>query len=482
MLLVSYIILVQLFHDNYFMCILLLLPLRCFPHTGDREYALQCHGAGFAIIDITDPANTFRVQFVPMEGGGKWRDVATHFDTTTNKTFAYVGSQGTQGGGSNPNLFVFDLSHLSGDINAPNEENSNPIQETTGWRNIGFTDLTHTLNVARGLLFLNTARSSAGGCRVYDLTSDPWNPSFLFQTGTSSGRDCHDSFVRENINGKDILFTSDGGGRRERIYDITNVNATTNTVPPEIGTGTTSISGIYAHECWLSKDNRYLFQFDEFNVADIIVHDVSDLANPVIITRFQYSEQGENSGSITHNGQVRGNYLYAAYYEAGLRVFDISNPYLPVEVGKVETYRDPDGDGSYIDSVSGSYLGAWNTYPYLPSGNILVSDMLEGLYIVRADAPYDAPVAPTVAAQRDASDNVSLNWNAVQNVRGYSVERSLDGGVMYSVIAEHLVGNSYVDSSVGPADVFYKINAINGEGVGTSAAVAPVTAVSRSSN
>ena len=119
--------------------------------TGDREYALQCHGEGLAIIDVTDPANTFRVQLIPMGGGGIWRDVATHFDETSGKTFAYVGAQGTQGGG-NPDLYVIDLSPLSGDANSPNGENSNPIPAgTAGYQNLGFTGLTHTINVARGL-------------------------------------------------------------------------------------------------------------------------------------------------------------------------------------------------------------------------------------------------------------------------------------------------------------------------------------------
>mmetsp|Transcript_19406 Transcript_19406/g.46573 ORF Transcript_19406/g.46573 Transcript_19406/m.46573 type:complete len:88 (-) Transcript_19406:126-389(-) len=35
---------------------------------------------------------------------------------------------------------------------------------------------------------------------------------------------------------------------------------------------------------------------------------------------------------------------YMAYYDADLRVFDVSTPLLPVEVGKVETRRDPDCD------------------------------------------------------------------------------------------------------------------------------------------
>ena len=86
-----------------------------------------------------------------MGGGGIWRDVATHFDQTSGKTFAYVGAQGTQGGG-NPDLYVIDLSPLSGDVNSPNGENSNPIPAgTAGYQNLGFTGLTHTINVARGL-------------------------------------------------------------------------------------------------------------------------------------------------------------------------------------------------------------------------------------------------------------------------------------------------------------------------------------------
>ena len=62
-----------------------------------------------------------------MEGGGYWRDAATHVDNVTGKAYAYVGAQGTQGGGNNPNLFVFDLSYLSGEINNPNGVDSNPI-------------------------------------------------------------------------------------------------------------------------------------------------------------------------------------------------------------------------------------------------------------------------------------------------------------------------------------------------------------------
>ncbi|KAL7543319.1 hypothetical protein ACHAXR_012646 [Thalassiosira sp. AJA248-18] len=439
--------------------------------TDDREYALQCHGEGLNIIDVTDATSPVRVQHIPMGGGGIWRDVATHADSTSGKTFAYVGAQGTQGGGT-PALYVVDLSYLSGNISEPHAAEENPIPEFDGSggykRLVGYDDYGHTINVARGLLFMNDHRSSIG-CRIYDLTADPWSPAFLFSI-SGIGKDCHDSYVREDIDGRDILFVSDGSGRKESIYDITDVDATTNQAPAAIGT-TAQLSGIYAHESWLSEDNRYLFEFDENNSADCIVYDVSDLTSPVRITTFQYSEE-DTTNALPHNGEVRGKYLFVAYYEAGLRVFDISNPFLPVEVGKVETYRDPVGDGTYTRSISGrgSTDGAWNTYPFLPSGNILVNDSSEGLFVVKADAPYEAPSAVQLAAQRDGLDDVTLTWDDVTNARGYSVERSFDGSA-YTMIAEHLVSSTYSDSSSRFQDAWYKVNAVNGEGVSTSSVV-----------
>ena len=53
---------------------------------GSREYALQSNSFGLHIIDVTDPAVPFRVQFIDMSGGvsppkGRiWRDADIHQD------------------------------------------------------------------------------------------------------------------------------------------------------------------------------------------------------------------------------------------------------------------------------------------------------------------------------------------------------------------------------------------------------------------
>src|SRR4029450_1996660 len=110
------------------------------------------------------------------------------------------------------------------------------------------------------------------------------------------------------------------------------------------------------------------------------------------------------------NGQVRGNYLLAAYYEAGFRVVDISNPVNPVEVGKYETWRDPDGDGTFNAAVTGVYNGAWSVYGQLLSGNALVSDMKSGTFIVHVN-PVPPPAAATGLSATPGNAQISLQWN-----------------------------------------------------------------------
>lgn len=46
---------------------------------GDREYALQCNSVGLNILDVTT-TTIVKVQTIPMSGGIRWRDVATHQD------------------------------------------------------------------------------------------------------------------------------------------------------------------------------------------------------------------------------------------------------------------------------------------------------------------------------------------------------------------------------------------------------------------
>ncbi len=330
--------------------------------------------------------------------------------------------------------------------------------------NIG---LGHTVNAAGGFLFLHSAKQNTG-CRVYDL-SNPMSPNRIF-SHRGNGKECHDSVLVENVNVdgqmKTLWIVSEGSGMRETIFDFTDVKRTLS-APPVISK-TPIQNGIYAHSSVVST-GRFLFQMDENNLGDIYVYDISNVSQPKLINVFQYAEE-RNSNAMPHNGHIRGGYLYVAYYEAGYLTFDISNPYDIAEVGRVETFRDPQQTGTNTREIRGRYGGAWNSYVGLSSGNMLVSDTFSGLFIVKANSPYSKPNAPNLSAERNDNNAVTLTWNAVSNVRAYSVERRVEGQ-SFIVIAEFLTTTSYFDDSVRDQNASYKVKALNGEGEGVSAIV-----------
>lgn len=465
---------------------------------GSREYALLTSSWGLDIIDVTNPSDMFGVQSIPMSGGFLWRDAVTHTDAASGKVYAYVAAQDLDNKKAS-NLFAIDLSRLSGDINDPNGEDSNPIPSgANGFVDLGesgkqaycydqltsFTlssssvsnlfylimhkGLGHTINAAGGFLFLNSANQKKG-CRVYDL-SNPMSPNFIF-SHDGNGRQCHDSVIVENVNVdgqmRTLWIVSEGSGMKETILDFTDVKRTLS-APPVIST-TPFENGIYAHSSVVSEDKRFLFQMDENKSGDIYVYDISNVLKPKLINIFQYAEES-TSNAMPHNGHIKGGFLYVAYYEAGYLAFDISNPYDIAEVGRIETYRDPQQTGTNVGQIRGKYMGAWNAYIGLSSGNMLVSDTVSGLYVVKANAPYSKPNAPVVSAERNANNAVTLTWNAAPNARAYSVERRVEGQ-SFIVVTEFLTTTSYFDDSVRNQNVSYRVKALNGEGESVSAVV-----------
>jgi len=105
-----------------------------------------------------------------------------------------------------------------------------------------------------------------------------------------------------------------------------------------------------------------------------LIWDVQDLDNPFYIGDFSSS-----IAATDHNMYVKGNYVYQANYRGGLRVLDltdVANANLS-EVGYFDTYPENNNNG---------YNGAWSNYPYFPSGNIIISTIDRGLFIVKASA------------------------------------------------------------------------------------------------
>ena len=133
----------------------------------------------------------------------------------------------------------------------------------------------------------------------------------------------------------------------------------------------------YAHQGWLTEDQKFFFLDDEGDElagtvprTRTLVWDVSRLDEPVLVTEFLGT-----TSATDHNLYIRGRYMYQSNYVAGLRVIDVADPAHPRETGYLDTVP-------YGENAPG-YAGSWSNYPYFPSGTIVVTSGREGLFVVR---------------------------------------------------------------------------------------------------
>ena len=168
--------------------------------------------------------------------------------------------------------------------------------------------------------------------------------------------------------GREVCFSSNEN--HIEIADVTNISATTtisSTSYPNAG---------FAHQGWLTEDHRYFVLGDELDELDFSVptrthvFDILDLDAPVYVFAYEAA-----TASIDHNLYILGNRIFQANYTSGVRVLeigDLSNSEI-TEIAFLDSF--PDSDAVDFD-------GLWSVYPYLPSGNIIASDVSNGLFIL----------------------------------------------------------------------------------------------------
>ena len=321
----------------------------------DREYALMGMQNGTAFVDVTDPGEPVFLGRLPTQTVESiWRDVKVYQD------HAYIvadvaGAHGMQ---------VFDLTRLRG-VTAPQD-----------WLpDVVYGDFQNAHNLAineeTGFAYAVGTNTCGGGLHMIDL-GEPGNP--MFAGCHVVAPDTHDSQCvvyagpDGNFAGREICINSNED--HVGIADVTNKAA-----PVTISQSTYPQLG-FVHQAWLTEDHRYLFVGDELDEADFgvptrtHVFDVSNLASPVYL----YPYEAETA-SIDHNLYVLGNRVYQANYSAGLRVLEFG------DLANREV-----SEAAFFDTVPagdvGDFDGAWSVYPYLPSESILVSDGINGLFVL----------------------------------------------------------------------------------------------------
>jgi len=361
-----------------------------------NEYGIIGATDGVYFINVTNPASPVQCDYVPgVHTACIWREIKTY------KNYVYMVSDD---GGVQPNSFMIaDLSYLPDSVHVVH--NGTSIFERC-----------HTIYVDGQYLYggsVTRSNNSYMSMAVYDLEPNPAYPDFLraLDQDYPIPSTVHDMFVRN-----DTVYAS-GGFDGLHIFKFNGQSPF-----QQLGTLTQYPEQGYNHSSFLTPDGNTLIFMDEVpSGLGVKALDVSNLQNLSVPTTNVFRS---TAGCTPHNPYIMGaNRLIAAYYQDGLQIFDISNPANVVRTG----YFDTDTLNGVQNNYPDPYHGCWGAYTDLPSGNVLASDMQNGLYI------FDVTNALSVPVPQPQLNSLSAYPNPFNH--DFSVSIGLDKGqnVTYEV-------------------------------------------------
>ncbi|GEM_PF-713640 len=390
----------------------------------NREYALIGLRNGTAVVDVTDPENPFEIGSV-AGNITTWRDVKVYqfFKGGRWNAYAYVTADNTSQG-----IQIIDLTGLPERISL-----AATFRGISSAHNIymGNTDYASGVSLPGMTAYAAILGSNLnrGAFRIFDLsnpiapvevTAPPAGTGYVHDATSLVISDERTQFCAEGHNPCEVYI--DYNEDTIDLWDVTDKFA-----PVRISTTGYNRSA-YTHSGWGTENTRFVFIQDELDEQDFNLNttlrtlDISDLSNPVLSNVWTGPTQ-----AIDHNGFVKGNRYYMSNYRRGLTILDITDPNTPVELAFFDTFPSPSAN-------SARFNGAWGTYPYLPSGTILVSDIEGGLFLLRENSDVEGDplsfalqIEPNQTLQQGQTANVLVTVHRGNTpVAGKSIAFSID--------------------------------------------------------
>jgi len=377
---------------------------------GTNEYALvgltggTGNNAACAIVDITTATNPV-LKFTIPGPNSIWREIRTWGN------YAYITTEASD---NTFGITIANLSYLPDSV--PTK------QFTLG----GVISNVHALQIDAGFLYLYGANNnlSNGGALILNL-ADPWNPTYA---GAYNTRYIHDGFVKNNKMYAGEIFSG-----QFSIVDVTN-----KMTPVVINSQLTPNQ--FTHNTWLSSNGNILYTTDEVTDATVSAYDISDNTNIKFLDSYK---RIISDGAIPHNTYVLNNqavtgfatdFVLTSYYNEGVTIVDAARPANLVEVGNYDT-----------NNLSGSsYDGTWGVYGFLPSGNLILSDMTLGLFVVKPTYKRAAYLEGTIidAATGLPIPNVSIEISSNAKLKYSGLDGTFKTGTVDTGMIKVSVGKT----------------------------------------
>lgn len=307
------------------------------------EYALIGLRDGVSIVSLADPADP--VELHRIDGAqSTWRDLRTW------EHYCYVV---TDQPNTKEGLLVIDMSGLPDNIEYQKIQPVYPDSPDSL-----FT--CHNVWVdEKGFAYLTGCNYDPSNVIFLDLNNDPYTPEFA---GYGIDIESHDGYARS-----DTFYSAEIFEGQFSVYDVTDKSN-----PMLLATQATPFE--FCHNVWLSDDSKTIFTTDERRNASTAAYDISDLSNIRFLDEFR-PQATIGTGVIPHNVHVLNDYLVIAHYTDGCVIVDANEPDNLIEVANWDTNQD------FVDG----FHGAWGAYPYFSSGLIVISDIENGLFVLRPD-------------------------------------------------------------------------------------------------
>jgi choice-of-anchor B domain-containing protein len=326
--------------------------------TTKKEFAIMGRSNGTAFVDVSDAENPVYLGNLPTRTAvTPWREIGIY------KNFAFIvcdycGKHGMQ---------IFDLTQLRDVPNPPVT-----FSETVLYR--GF-QTSHTISIDRqtGFAYADGSNTCSGGPHMIDI-HDPLHPRFVgcyAEDGYTHDAQCviytgPDAEHR----GQEICFLAD-------VDTVTIVDVTDKSNPTLISR--TFYPGLgFTHQGALTREQATFILDDELDEVYsghktwTRFFDITDLEAPFVSSIYQHTTR-----AIDHNQYVLGKLTYQSNYQAGLRILRLTTPQ-PTEIAFFDVY--PSGDDP-------AFNGTWANYPFFKSGNVVISGIEQGLFVVHPNLP-----------------------------------------------------------------------------------------------